>query len=160
MDQTEYISILSQVNAAIIKIRGAYAAWARKNGINYHELLLLYSLRENPKCSQKLVCDSYFLPKQTIHNIVRTYQSKGWMELLPGEGKEKLLMLTESGRAHSASIMGPVERMEQEVVRRMGLDPLRRMTELAFDYGTILESVLLSAARKEETDETIRNGDF
>ena len=36
--------LLRDVNRAIIKIRGAYAKWAKENKINYHELFNLTSI--------------------------------------------------------------------------------------------------------------------
>lgn len=36
--------LLKDVNRAIIKIRGAYAKWAKENKINYHELFNLTSI--------------------------------------------------------------------------------------------------------------------
>ena len=38
------------------KLRGAYADWARANGMNYHELLVFYSLHELGSCTQKQIC--------------------------------------------------------------------------------------------------------
>lgn len=143
MKQTEYLDLLCQVNTAIIKIRGAYAAWARKNGVNYHELLVLYSLRENQECTQKMICNNYLLPKQTVHNVIGTYRNRGWLNLLPGKGKEKILALTEPGKAHAASIMEPLERLEKEVIQQIGPEHLRRMIEMANAYGAVLEEMML-----------------
>ena len=36
----QYWPLMWQSNLAVIKLRGAYADWARANGMNYHELLV------------------------------------------------------------------------------------------------------------------------
>ena len=50
--QSANYEIVRDLNRAIIRIRGAYAAWARAHGDSYHELLVLYSLRDFPDCKQ------------------------------------------------------------------------------------------------------------
>ena len=45
--------LMSNVNTSIIQIRGAYAAWAKEHGLNYHETLIFYAMRDNEECTQK-----------------------------------------------------------------------------------------------------------
>lgn len=52
----QYWPLMWQSNLAVIKLRGAYADWARANGMNYHELLVFYSLHELGSCTQKQIC--------------------------------------------------------------------------------------------------------
>ena len=59
--------LLIKVNQSIIKIRGAYAACARQNQVNYHELLIFYSLRYLNACTQKQVCEQYLIRKQQYY---------------------------------------------------------------------------------------------
>ncbi len=51
----QYWPLMWQSNLAVIKLRGAYADWARANGMNYHELLVFYSLHELGSCTQKQI---------------------------------------------------------------------------------------------------------
>jgi len=101
--------LLIDVNKSIIKMRGAYAIWCKKRGINYHELLIWYSLRDFGSCTQKQVCEQYLLPKQTIHNIVTELQEKGLIQLRssPDNWREKMIVLTDLGQAYYDSIMAP-----------------------------------------------------
>jgi DNA-binding MarR family transcriptional regulator len=62
--------LLNDVNRAIIKFRGVYSAWSKKHGISYNEMLVLYTIRDNGYCTQKMIGDSYLLPKQTINNVI------------------------------------------------------------------------------------------
>ena len=39
----QYWPLMWQSNLAVIKLRGAYADWARANGMNYHELPVSYT---------------------------------------------------------------------------------------------------------------------
>ena len=58
--------LMSNVNTSIIQIRAAYAMWAKVHGLNYHEVLIFYAMRDNEECTQKKIADSYRLPKQTV----------------------------------------------------------------------------------------------
>ena len=76
MDRESY-RLINDVNKAIIQCRGVYSAWSSTHGISYHEMLVLYTIREYGYCTQKLICDSYILPKQTIHNVISAMRENG-----------------------------------------------------------------------------------
>lgn len=136
----EYHQLVVDVNQAIIKIRGAYAAWAKRHEINYHELLVLYSIRDMKVATQKKVCDSYFLPKQTVNNIVVSMKNRGYvtLESVEGLGKEKAIVLTEEGRKYFDRIMEELDECEMDSVNEIGEDQLKSMIEIADKYGEIL----------------------
>lgn len=144
--------LLVSINCAVIQWRGAYAAWARENQMNYHELLVLYSLRDYPECTQKMICQQYLLPKQTVNNVIRELQRKGYAVLRPGREnwREKVIALTEAGQAYSDGFMKRLERVEEEAVRSIGAEQLQDMAELVLRFGQTL---------KEEFDiETAEHG--
>lgn len=49
--------LMSNVNTSIIQIRAAYAMWAKVHGLNYHEVLIFYAMRDNEECTQKKIAD-------------------------------------------------------------------------------------------------------
>lgn len=136
----QYWPLMWQSNLAVIKLRGAYADWARANGLNYHELLVFYSLHELGSCTQKQICDSYRLPKQTVNNIVLALQKAGYLELVPGgPGRSKQMRLTPAGKAYERQRMGALYALEQKAVVDMGPQNLQKMNELLLQFGSILE---------------------
>lgn len=101
--------LMSNVNTSIIQIRAAYAMWAKVHGLNYHEVLIFYAMRDNEECTQKKIADSYRLPKQTVNNIITSL-------------KKGRLSHTHSGAK-----------------KREGKDPCphrKRRSLLPFDHGT------------------------
>lgn len=58
----ESLKVVNDINRAIIKARGIYSEWSARHGISYHEMLVLYTIREFGFCTQKQICDSYLLP--------------------------------------------------------------------------------------------------
>lgn len=79
------LQIINASNHSIIKLRGVYADWSRRHNINYNEMLVLYTIRENGYCTQKQVCDNYLLPRQTIHNVISRMREQGYLILEPGK---------------------------------------------------------------------------
>ena len=136
--------LMSNVNTAIIRIRGAYAAWAKEHGLNYHEVLIFYAMRDNKECTQKQIADSYRLPKQTVNNIIITLKDRGYIKLVHGESnrRDKILKLTEQGRKYYNGIMESIMEFEQMASERMGEERIRQMTDLAMEFGQILEDTI------------------
>lgn len=144
--------LLSSVNQAIIKIRGAYAAWTRENNVNYHEMLIFYSLRDKDNCTQKQICDSYMIPKQSVNNVICTLKKEGYLELTPDEKnrREKILKLTESGKKYAREIMGPLFELEEKAIQEMGKENIHVMTEMALCYGEILKKEMDHSRQRGE----------
>lgn len=131
-------NLLNEINLSVIKLRGSYSVWCKNHGVNYHEMLVWYSLYYNEHCTQKIVCDNYLLPKQTVHNIICRLKKDGYIELKSGAAKEKEIAMTESGKAYADSIMLPLMQFENNCVNEMGADNLKTMVVLLNDYGKAL----------------------
>lgn len=48
-----------------------YAAWAKRHGMNYNILAVLYTTYKNDQCSQKFVCEECCLPKQEVEIFLK-----------------------------------------------------------------------------------------
>ena len=92
--------LLHELNRAIIKFRGSYSVWSNAQGISYHEMLVYYTIREYGFCTQKLICESYLLPKQTINNVFANLRKKGILlqDRARSTGREKAFVLSEEGK--------------------------------------------------------------
>ena len=136
--------MLAQFNSSAMKIQGAYTAWAKENQVNYHELLVLYSLDVFGARTQKQICEQYLVPKQTVYNIVSELRRRGYVALRKSEEswREKVMELTASGQAYARSVMDSLMKAEAFAVQKMGVENLRVMTDLVSRYGLILEEGL------------------
>ena len=146
MDQ-QTKALWDQITRAIIKYRGIYAAWSKQHEISYNEMLVFYSIRDDGFCTQKQICDSYLLPRQTMNHVFAKLYADGIIEISSAHsiGREKAFVLTEQGRAYAAPLIESLNRMEEKAVALMGNEQLHAMKELVqtFDYA-------LSAALEEE----------
>ena len=120
-----------QVNQAIIRCRRVYSVWAKKNKVSYNRMLVLYTIREYGSCTQKQVCDSYMLPRQTVNHVISEMKKDGILVTDPEKstGKEKALVLTPEGERYSEKLLYSLSRMEEREAKRLGEDKIPRMTE-------------------------------
>ena len=77
--------LYDQVNQAIIRCRGVYSMWAKNNNVSYNRMLVLYTIREFGFCTQKQICDSYLLPRQTVNHVISEMKGR---DSCSGSGKE------------------------------------------------------------------------
>ena len=133
-----------QVNQAIIRCRRVYSMWAKENNVSYNRMLVLYTIREYGFCTQKQVCDSYLLPRQTINHVIAEMKKEGILEINKEKciGKEKAFVLTKSGEEYSEKLLHSLSLMEERAVEQLGEERIRTMTKLFMEYDQVLEDSL------------------
>lgn len=133
-----------QVNRAIIKFRGVYSAWSKKHGISYNEMLVLYTIRDNHYCTQKQICDSYLLPRQTMNHVFAKMCKDGIIEISEkyGKGREKAFVLTEYGKVYAKPFIESLNSVEERAVELMGKDRIFSMTTLVQEFDIALCTAL------------------
>lgn len=137
-------SMLNDVNRAIIKCRGVYSMWAGIHGVNYHEMLVLYTIREYGYCTQKQICDSYILPKQTIHNVITAMRENGILvyDAEKSRGREKAFVLSDKGKDYAAEFLCTLDAIESHALEALGKENLRTLTNLLFAFDSALNTAL------------------
>lgn len=110
---------IRRLTLAITKSDGAYYYFARSRQVNENMLMLLYALDDGLPHSQKQVCSDWLLPKTTVNSVVRELRAAGHLELISQtNSREKLLALTESGRAFAQALLQPLYRAERAAMER------------------------------------------
>lgn len=143
----ETAALLYEVNRAVIGLRGAYRTWSAMHAISYHEMLVLYTIREYGFCTQKRVCESYLLPRQTINNVITRMRDAGLLVHSRADscGREKAFILTEAGRQYAAPLLASMDAVEARAVSLLGEEKLRQMTQLVQEYDGALTAALEEA---------------
>ena len=149
MDQ-QTKELWARINQAIIKYRGIYAAWSKKHEISYNEMLVFYTIRDNGFCTQKQICDSYLLPRQTMNHVFAKLCGEGIIQVSPEHsvGREKAFVLTDKGRAYAEPLIASLNRVEESAIQRMGRERIQAMTVLVQEFDLALHAAL------EEHDES------
>ncbi len=141
------LQLLNDVNRAIIKFRGIYSAWSSEHNISYHEMLVFYTIREKGFCTQKQICDSYILPRQTMNNVITALRRDGILEISEEDsaGREKAFVLTEKGADYAQPLMDAMNTVESRAVELLGSEKLETLTALMLEYDQALNRALEEA---------------
>ena len=108
----QYCSYLHEWNAS-------YEDYARSIGLSYTSLSILSALYGMESCTQKMLCESCFLPKQTVNTTITAFYKKGWVRLeeLPEDRRNKTIHFTPEGQAAADEIM---QRVLESELKSMG----------------------------------------
>lgn len=142
--EKQTLHLLNEVNRAIIQFRGIYAAWSSMHHISYHEMLVLYTIREKGFCNQKQICNRYLLPRQTINNVITKFRKDGILTISEehSHGREKGFVLTEKGKQYAQPFLESLDAVETEAVELLGKDKLEALTVLILEYNQALNHAL------------------
>lgn len=112
---------MEQLNTCICKMTELYRTWAKRHGMSYNTMMTLYALGQSRKCTQKQIADEWLIPKQTVNTVIKELERLGYIsfEPLPGS-KQKVVCLTESGRAYADSCLHELYAMEARALRSLG----------------------------------------
>lgn len=129
------------LNSAISKVTALYGKWAKKHGLNYNSLMVLYTM-EDPECrTQKDICDKWMLPKTTVSTILADFRKKGYIVFTSesNDKREKTITLTKAGEAFSASILTKLHDLEERALEKMGSELSLQMINGNVGYGDYFE---------------------
>ena len=140
---------LTAINQSVIQLRGLYSLWSSAHGISYNEMLVLYALREKGYCTQKSLCESYRLPRQTINNVFAALRKRGLLAIDPtlNRGREKAFVLTDTGRAKAQPLIDALGQFETRAAALAGEKTLAALTNQMKIYNRALEQALAETGR-------------
>lgn len=110
---------LSKFNQLMQGIEMFYESYAKSVGLTYMSLTVLEIIyyAESPH-TQKEICELCHYNKQVVNAIVKGLQSKGYIEFqeAAGDRRNKLVLLTGSGRVYADAIMLPLWEIEKQAL--------------------------------------------
>ncbi len=120
-----------------------YENIAKKYGLNYNSLMVLYTLYEIDVCTQKIVCQRYLIPKQTVHSILKEFEKKGYIyfEPYPGSKREKIIKLTNEGKLFADPVIEKVNYIEEKTMENIGSKTCRSLVESTMAHCEQFEKI-------------------
>ena len=111
-----------QFGRLFYKIDSYYADFAKKSGVKPNLLWVLYALDDNQPHSQRDISKSWDIPMTTVNTIVLELQKNGYVELKPiaGKKREMRVVLTDSGKEYSKTILSDLYEIEERVFQALG----------------------------------------
>ena len=112
---------IRQFDACLQEWSASYEDYAKSVGLSFTSLSVLSVIYETERCTQKLLCEVCFLPKQTVNAVITSFYKKGWVRLeeLPEDRRNKTIHLTETGRAEAERIVQKICQSEIESMSRL-----------------------------------------
>ena len=133
---------IKQVNIVLSGTLDLYRIWAKKHQLNYNALVVLYTLNDYKRCTQKQICDWWALPKQTVHGILLDFEKKGYIEVTANEEnkRERLIEFTESGKIYASSVLEKLYQMEENAMYKIGEEKRKQLIESNTKYYELLKA--------------------
>lgn len=129
------------VNIALSGTLDLYRIWAKKHQLNYNTLVILYTLNDYKKCTQKQICEWWALPKQTVHGILLDFEKKGYITITAStkNKRERLIAFTENGEIFASSILNRLYQMEENAMHKLGEEKRKQLIESNTKYYELLK---------------------
>lgn len=130
---------IEQLNFHISEVENTLDAWIAKCGVGYNHFAVLYSLMDKGECTQKFICDEWFLPKQTVFNICKEYKEKGLIEFSESETdkRAKVMRLTPDGKAYAEPIWTATEQFTQKIFAAFGDKKTKQLFGLLAEFSEV-----------------------
>lgn len=137
---------IKAINTALSQTMDLYRIWAKKKNINYHALLILYTLADCGECTPTAISKWWALPKQTVNGILRNFQNKGLivMESAASDKREKVVILTERGQEFSDSILTPLHDREERAMKKLGPTACRDLLMTSQEYCNLFKKEIIN----------------
>jgi len=136
-----------------------YEEYAKAAGLNYASLFVLENICENQNsCTQKMICELTYYPKQSVNLIIKSLWENRYIELkeMPSDRRNKYIYLTEKGKQYAREIVYPLWHAHEQVITRMGQaqyeEFLRMMALYEETYREQIENIVHTELKNKENE--------
>ena len=135
-------STIKRLNHLLGEIEGLYHDISLKLGLSDSISKILYTLYiEEGRCPLSLLSRQNGLSKQTVNSAIRTLEEQGVVILESAGGKNKDVLLTESGKTFAKQTAAQIVEIENRIFERWS-------AEEAHQYLNLTEKYLASLQRE------------
>ena len=125
------------------EINGLYHEMAARMGISDSVMNILYVICENgDHCLQSEISKKAGMSRQTINSAIRKLERDGLVYLMPGQGRNTVVCLTEQGRVFSAEKMGPIFAIECQIWAEWTAEEQQQYLALTQKYRDALKKYM------------------
>lgn len=126
------------------QINSVYADYARSVGLSYTSLHALHMVMLTKNCTQKIIIEQTFLPKQTVNSVISAFCKQGIMELKesPEDRRVKTIHLTEKGQKFAKSILPQITESEIQSMAQFTDEERNLFLKFMKKYADTFEKML------------------
>lgn len=150
---------LWEYNNILKENENIYRDLARKLGLSVCQFWILYTLRtESLPLSQRDICTSLYLPKQTINSALKKMESEGYLALTSGKDhRSKGIMLTSKGILLCERTVDQIIAMERSAFADLSEEKQEFFLSLFRQYTNLLKTHIHETFRSERNDRKYEN---
>lgn len=140
ISNTDFMEQLNRYYSVWQEYNYVYAEWAKTHGMSVNSLLVLSAIHEGGKdCTQRKISQRWLIPKQTINMILKEFERKGLVELLPmqEDKRNKLIQFTPAGNEYADAIISKLRKVELYVIEEMGLERMKQLNDNMALFGEL-----------------------
>ena len=110
----------------------------QKFSLNYNHFAVLYCLAsvENGQCTQKQICDEWYMPKQTVFNICKEFYPS------PTDKRERIMQLTNAGKLQAEPVYSATTEMFENAFNIFGKQKSSQLFALMSEFSQICRDVM------------------
>ena len=110
--------LLRRYNRLLRQTDEHYRLVARSMGCGEATVWILYTLLEEPGCTQSHMCDAMCQPKQSVNSALKKLEQEGYVTLQVTEKdkRSKHIFLTEKGKTLAAATAEKIRAAERQVL--------------------------------------------
>lgn len=103
-------------NAQWHALNTSYEEYAKSVGFTSSSLNVLCAIHDIENCTQKLICEETYLPKQTVNNVITSFYKQEYIYLveLPEDRRIKTIHFTKAGKKLADKILTTVSKAEEK----------------------------------------------
>lgn len=132
MNNHVFMEQLNKYYAVWQECNYVYEQWAKVNGLSINGLLVLSAIYEGGEdCTQKKISQRWMIPKQTTNMVLKEFDRKGFVRLLPMEKdrRNKYICFTDEGKEYADEIISNLRKVELAVIEKMGIEKMVQMNK-------------------------------
>lgn len=118
----EIITLIQELNQLLKKMDNIYNKLAKSSRISDTAFWIIYTIKnEEEAYKQKDLCNMWFYSKQTINSSLKKLEEQDIIQLIsvPGNKKDKKVILTEYGKQIAKELIEPVNEIEKKSLKKI-----------------------------------------
>lgn len=135
----ENMDYLKEQRALFCEADSLFNSIMESSGLSASEHLAIYCLSQGID-TQSAICKRLYIPKQTIHSVIKKLEGQGLVTLspIPNDNKSKRITLTKDGYKVYKQKVAPVEDVEEEAFKMLSEQEQQAYVEISKKYNAFL----------------------
>ncbi len=128
-----------------------YEKFAKTFNLNYTSMTILDTIQNKQPLTQKDICSTLFLPKQTVNVIINDFLKKGYLTLkeCKKDKRNKEILFTKEGQIFASKVLNSLNEVESKTLKCIPDGHLDICLETIIRYRENLEKFINDNSGKE-----------